>query len=761
MKATIKQIGLQTGTDRTVFVTWEWDNTKNPTDHYKVKWYYATGDGIWFVGGETTVTDKQYVWTAQANYTKVKITVKPIAKTRKVNGKDTAYFTADWSTSASYSFSANPPVTPTGLAAVIEKYKLTASLDNLDVNATHIEFQIYKNNKKFNTGQATIKGKAASYSCAVDAGGDYKVRCRSYKGEDYSEWSDFITPSGGTAPLASKGIIKIKALSSTSVSIDWENVSTATSYEVQWTTQKKYFDSSNQVDSITIDSKAAGHAEITGLESGQQYFFRVRAVNEHGESAWTEIKSIKIGKTPSAPTTWSSRTTVITGDKLTLYWVHNTEDGSTQTAAEVETTINGVTKSWIHVTKTEEEEQEETYFHEIDTSEYAEGTKILWRVRTRGITEEYGDWSIQRTVDIYAPPTLALDVMDSTGKSVGTIKSFPFTVSAEAGPNTQKPIGYHLSIVSTWTYETIDQTGATKIVNKGDVIYSKYFDISKGLIVNLSAGDIDLENNNIYKVNCVVSMNSGLTAEASMRILVSWDDVEYTPNAEIGIDEESATASIRPYCEDKYGNLIDGVLLSVYRREYDGSFVEIATGIRNISNTFVTDPHPALDYARYRIVAITEATGAVGYYDMPGYPVNEKAVIIQWDEQWSNFDVFSEDVLEEPPWSGSLLKLLYNIDISDSNDSDVELVEYIGRKHPVSYYGTQLGEKAVWNVEIPKSDKETLYALRRLKAWMGDVYVREPSGSGYWANISVSYSQKHRGLTIPVTMNVTRVEGGM
>ena len=64
-------------------------------------------------------------------------------------------------------------------------------------------------------------------------------------------------------------------------------------------------------------------------------------------------------------------------------------------------------------------------------------------------------------------------------------------------------------------------------------------------------------------------------------------------------------------------------------------------------------------------------------------------------------------------------------------------------------------------MDIPKSDKETLYALRRLSIWMGDVYVREPSGSGYWANISVSFSQTHCQLTIPVQIEITRVEGGV
>jgi hypothetical protein len=189
--------------------------------------------------------------------------------------------------------------------------------------------------------------------------------------------------------------------------------------------------------------------------------------------------------------------------------------------------------------------------------------------------------------------------------------------------------------------------------------------------------------------------------------------------------------------------------------------VEIASGIPNGSNTFVTDPHPALDYARYRIVATDESTGAVSYYDMPGYPIGEKAAIIQWNEDWRNFDTSSEDLMEQPTWSGSILKLPYNIDVTDKRKIDVALVEYIGRAHPISYYGTQLGESATWNMQVPKNDTETLYALRRLSIWKGDVYVREPSGSGYWANVNVSFSQKHREVTIPVTLDITRVEGGI
>lgn len=108
-----------------------------------------------------------------------------------------------------------------------------------------------------------------------------------------------------------------------------------------------------------------------------------------------------------------------------------------------------------------------------------------------------------------------------------------------------------------------------------------------------------------------------------------------------------------------------------------------------------------------------------------------------------------------------MLVLPYNIDISASHNVEVSLIEYIGNEHPTSYYGTQKGETGTWNCEIPKSDKETLYAIRRLANYMGDVYIREPSGLGYWAQITVSYSEQHSQMLVPITFNINRVTGGV
>ena len=759
--ATINNFGLQSGGGNTMYATWTW--SKSNTKEYKYTWQYYV-NGIWFEGNTTTTTLKQCTYSYPENALRVRFRVIPIAKTRKVRGKETAYWTASWTAYKQYLISDNPPAKPNAPSVEVEDFKLTAILDNLNVNATSIHFQVVKDNTTiFQTSDTTIQFAGddevngyARYSCYLDAGSEYKVRVRSARDDLTSEWTEY-TQNYKTKPSASSGITVCRAKTETSVYLEWGEVNTATSYELEYTTEIDYFDSSSEVSSqggITLT-----HYEVTGLESGDEYFFRVRAVNERGESTWSDIVSVTIGKPPVAPTTWSSTTTCIAGEKLTLSWVHNAEDSSTQTYAEVEMYVNGV-KETHTVNTVNEEDDDKTMFYEVDTSKYLEGTKIEWRVRTAGVTKEYGEWSIQRTVDIYAPATLSIKLTDSNGNVLDVLSAFPFYVSGTTGPKTQKPIGYHITVTANSGYETVDTLGNIKMVSAGQEVYSKFFDTNEQLLVEFTAGNIDLENGISYTISCISTMDSGLTAEASEILSVDWTDDIYEPDAEIAIDDETLTAIIRPYCEDETGNLVEGVTLSVYRREFDGRFTELMTGLSNTIGTFITDPHPALDFARYRIVAISDSTGAVSFYDVPAYPVGETAIILQWDEAWSNFDVVEENDAVERTWAGSMIKLPYNVDVSDNNSSDVSMVSYIGRSHPVTYYGTQLGVTSTWNASIPKDDINTVYALRRLAIWMGDVYVREPSGTGYWANVSVSFNQKHQDVTIPVTLNITRVEGG-
>lgn len=764
----VKTFGLMSN-GTSLYASWTWD--KKHVDHYEVWWSYKDANiNEWITGSRTDVTEKQAIYNVPSGATQVRFRVKPIAKCTITKGVETPVWTANWSTYKTFYYT-EPPEKPSAPSVTIDQYKLKATVSNIDPEVEKIRFEFVKDDTK-PCAKYTVKvsTQSATYNLEVAAGGAYKVRCQALIGDRFSEWSEY---SGNVyaAPNPPSGITDLRAEPDNSVYLAWSSVGNNVTYDIEYATDKNYFDGSNST--TVINDVDTNHYLITGLQTGQEYFFRVRAVRENQESNWCAIKSVILGKNPIAPTTWSSTTTAIVGENVTLFWVHNSEDGSNERYADIELIVDGqiVPTQLIENPNLDNEENGEeakTRSYVLDTSAYTEGTTILWRVRTSGITLTLGDWSTQRTINVYAQPTLNLSMLDSDKSiiavedSMGSLIGFPFYIHGVPGPATQAPIGYSLIIEANQSYETSDTMGNDIIIRAGSQIYSKYFDISNEVLdIMLSAGDIDLENNVDYTVKCAVAMNSGLSVEKTLTFQVSWEDLEYEPNAEIGIDMDSVSATIRPYCTDADGVFIEGVTLAVYRREFDGRFTEIMSGLDNEDGVFVTDPHPALDYARYRIVAIANDTGAVSYCDIAPIPVGEKAAIIQWDETWSTFEGDVENLLDEPNWSGSLLRLPYNIDVSDSNKAEVVLVEYIGRSHPVSYYGTQLGHTSTWNVDVEKGDEETIYALRRLQNWMGDVYVREPSGSGYWASVSISFNQKHKELTVPVTISITRVEGGV
>ena len=86
---TIEKFGIQSGTDRTLYIQWAWK--KKNTKEYRVFWEYATGDGIWFSGSDTKVKSRVSTYTAPDNAKKVRVKIKPISDTHKVvvNNKTT------------------------------------------------------------------------------------------------------------------------------------------------------------------------------------------------------------------------------------------------------------------------------------------------------------------------------------------------------------------------------------------------------------------------------------------------------------------------------------------------------------------------------------------------------------------------------------------------------------------------------------------------------------------------------------------------
>lgn len=822
------QVRLQSGTDRLLYATWEWK--KGNTDKYKVTWRYYTGDGVWFIGSESEESYGSAGWSVRVTYTapnnalKVSCSVKPISKTyQKKTGKNSftevSYWTAQ-ERAQSYEFSnAGLPSTPSTPSITIENdYTLVVELSVPDNNTDSIELEIVQDNKTtYAAPVVNVAKNYVRYTRKIAGGHQYKVRARArvngipYFNQnakktansriDYktvypfyaSAWSDYSS-NISTVPAAPTKITRHNIDTLNSINLYWTAVNGADGYTVEYTVAKKFFDRSSETQTLSVTSPSA---LVTQLDSGQTWYFRVKATNSQGDSGWSAVYAVVLGVAPSAPTTWSEVATAVVGDTVRFYWVHNSEDSSTQQDAEIQVAVGDgewQTKTPTYLSPNAGEASYLSYETFLYTSgelvdalgerildangnvvstavysAYSEGAVIRWRVRTQGVLEgAWSPWSTERVMVLYAPPSVGLVVTDSeeSESSVFTFTSFPIYIKAIAYPATQRAVSWHISVTANGSYEAHDTVGRQVIVTAGDEIYSEYISSTEAeniLSKVLNAGNIDLENGQGYTITVKVGMSSGMTAESSQAITVNWTVDNFWPNAEIGIDQEALCAYIRPYCVDEDEELIENLVLSVYRRDYDGRFTEIATGIENLGSTVVVDPHPSLDYARYRIVAMSTETGMIAFYDMPGEPIGETGIVIQWNEAWSDFDMPSRDgdAVATRVWAGSMLKLPYNVRVSEATAIDKNLVEYIGRSAPVSYYGTQLGVSGSWSSDIPASDIETRYALRRLQIWRGDAYVREPNGVGYWASVNVSFNKDYNNLLMPVTIEVTRVEGGM
>lgn len=154
-------------------------------------------------------------------------------------------------------------------------------------NYTKKRWEYYKQVKGSKSNSCIIKNLKDASSC--------KIRVRAYavvnKGKLFGKYSNSLKTI--TAPKKTS-IKSIKSNHSNQIKIGWKKVLTATGYQVQYSTQKRFI---KNVTSFKVKGKYSNYKTIKKLKKGKKYYFRVRTYKYYkGKryySSWSDVKSIK------------------------------------------------------------------------------------------------------------------------------------------------------------------------------------------------------------------------------------------------------------------------------------------------------------------------------------------------------------------------------------------------------------------------------------------------------------------------------------
>lgn len=772
---------------------------KKSGSNYTEVWSNA-GTTDYSVAASELLNKKAYrvSWTAPNNALKARARVLPVAqKDKKGNAK---YKGAKWSAKKAVDFRLDAlPAPSISVSFNADTSEATVSVTSNDVDAKTCQILAYNaaKTRKYNSGNVALSNGGYTVKKGVDAGETWTFQAlvRSHEEKKASPWAYaapvIAKPSAPTLKtVAANGDDGIKATYS-SVACQ--------SYTVEYVADSYAYFNSNREAVRTVTGVGGTTFIQTGLELGHKWFVRVRAVNQSGEGPWsTEEISAKLVLNPDVPTTYDTDPSYKRSDSVRMRWTHNCEGNSEQSAAQVAMKLSTQTDAqatlysvspgtdmflvrplsgyadnsvvqWRVQTKGNRSEWSEwsvwrqfaVYdlpsvtcslsqngeFVLVPTSEEGYSSKQPNEEGWYEYSEENGYYS---TEDVSVVTGKEYYRFDGTGTSeastVGNaLRSIPLLVRMESQGGGGIPVGYHLTIMASegYSYEAVD--GTTVMVPEGAIVYQKDYSTNERSFDAEIGVEAGFQDGASYIVVVEVAMNSGLHATSTECPL----DIDFNakmpdPEGTITFAPDDLLAEVRCACYDEIDGpddtyekvLVDDVDLSVYRINADGSVTLVQSELPNTGHASVVDPHATFGKCQYRILVRSLLTGQSVYSDEEADSPHSTCCV-QWDESWSEYVESEED---EPgamqTYTGNRIDGLYNLNLDESGSMQSEDAEYIGRKHPVSYYGTQRGHSASYRVDFPKTDLETLSKCRRLMDYPGDAYVREPSGLGFWAHIS-------------------------
>lgn len=242
--------------------------------------------------------------------------------------------------------------------------------------------------------------------------GDYSIIERDDGVDQYdvdAQMTSQIQTQGGSVPEAPENVSLSATAIPGTIRVQWDwPWDEADSAELSWADHEDAWESTEGPETYTITKLHAAAWNISGLETGQTWYVRVRLIANNGDAvtygAYSDTKTIDLSSAPLAPVITLTDHVIAEDGEVTASWSYSTTDGTAQAFAEVAlvTYENGEpvyepiaqTQTAQYITMNQE------------TFDWQTGETYLFAVRVISASGRSSDaWSDPESLTIAEPPT--------------------------------------------------------------------------------------------------------------------------------------------------------------------------------------------------------------------------------------------------------------------------------------------------------------------------------------------------------------------
>lgn len=558
---------------------------------------------------------------------------------------------------------------------------------------------------------------------------------------------------GGAIPSRPANVAVAPTEISGTVRVTWDwTWADADGAELSWADHEDAWESTDGPDTFELSRIHASAWNISGLETGQKWYVRVRlfsGTETKTYGSYSDTVTIDLSSAPSIPTLVLSDSVITEDGEVTASWAYSTTDGTAQAYAEIceaELTANGIEYGDIiahvqtaqHITINAKDAGWET------------GETYLLCVRVVSASGRVSDsWSDPVAVTIAEP--LVCEITDTSLEEITvTHDSQNFTVLALTElPLTVTVTGAGDGGITTVAVERaedyhVERPDETEFDGyEGETVLLRSQTGENEIAFGLADITGALDDGASYRIVAVVTDSFGQKATDSIEFEVHWEHqaLAITATAEVSAGAVKITPS-------KPTGALATDTADIYRLSADKPTLIYKDAV--LGDTYV-DPYPTLgEYGGHRVVFKT----ANGDYITAN---DELAFADTGEADGDNVPAEYGLVIDFPDGT---LELNYNIDVSNNWSKDFQETQYLGGSVQGDWNAAVSRTASIGGVLITLINAKDIRLMRRLAVYAGICHVRTHDGSNYVADVQVSeqYDHDEQRKIAKFSLNITRVD---